>query len=274
MPPKRKAKEVNSSLGGPASRAQKPQKAQTIPDDDDDDFEIRPKPPTKRPRKAQPRAKPTGRNQDDAVGRPQMPTTVEQHLMDQNSKSKEFIQTFREEVTQGQEKAHKVLEQFKRNLDKAHAGQQQELFAGGGNVREVVTSTDVKENPLYQQTQHMLRLCRNILERHQTAEKESQRPGLVPPRAAWKRDEQEMVALLQYGRQYGEKLANNLVVPGAVNPTEVTLGTEGEGQEEVAGLFEKTREVAGVDDTWGKIAQAQMMALIGAVTTLPKSGKK
>jgi hypothetical protein len=36
--------------------------------------------------------------------------------MDQNAKSKEFIQSFREDVTDRQKKAHQALEQFKRDL--------------------------------------------------------------------------------------------------------------------------------------------------------------
>ncbi|KAK4455704.1 hypothetical protein QBC34DRAFT_390685 [Podospora aff. communis PSN243] len=280
MPLKRKASEVDpSSNSTPRPRGRPPknkQPASTIADDDDG-FEVLPKPPLpKRTRKVIPRAKQAGRNQDDRLGtgRGQKPTTVEQHLMDQNAKSKEFIQSFREDVTERQGKAHQTLKQFRRDMDKAHAGQQQELFAGANSA---VASTSLKENPLYQQTQQMLQLCRSILKRHRIAEKESQRPGLVPPRAEWKHDEEKMVALLQCGRQYGEKLAEGLLGPEKVNPEDVAREAEGRGPEEsenlAAALFEKTREAAGAD-TWGQVAHAQMKALAGVVRTLPASGRK
>jgi hypothetical protein len=140
-----------------------------------------------------------------------------------------------------------------------------------------VTPTSVKENPLYQQTLQMLQLCRSIIKRHQTTEKETQRPGLVPPRAEWKHDEEKMVTLLQYGRQYGEKLAEGLLGPEKVNPDEIAREAEGKASEEAenlaAGLFEKTREAARAD-TWGQVAHAQMKALAGVVRTLPVSKRK
>jgi len=52
----------------------------------------------------------------DNMHRSQKSATVEQQLMDQNAKSKEFIQTFRGEVTQGQGNAIQALEQFKHDL--------------------------------------------------------------------------------------------------------------------------------------------------------------
>jgi len=148
---------------------------------------------------------------------------------------------------------------------------------GGESLSGVVISTNVKENPLHQQTQQMLRLCRNILRRHQTTERESQRPGLVSPRAAWTEDEQKMVALLQCGRQYGEKLAENLLSPDETNPDNVARRSGDKGSEEaeglVAGMFEKTKQTA-VSDTWGQVAHAQMRALAGVVRTLPVAAKK
>ncbi|KAK0626252.1 hypothetical protein B0T14DRAFT_97745 [Immersiella caudata] len=280
MPPKRKAKEIDTSNPNPRPRGRLPQNkkpSSTVADDDDDGFEVVPKPPLpKRPRKVAPRAKQVGRNQDDGLGtgRGQKPTTVEQHLMDQSAKSKEFIQSFREKVAEGQEKAHLALGQFKRDLDKAHTGQQQELFAGANGA---VSSTNLKDNPLYQQTQQIVHLSRSILKRHQIAEKESQRPGLVPPRAEWRHDEQKMVALLHYGKQYGEKLAESLLGPEKVVTENVAHEAGGKGSEEagrmVAGLFEKTREAAGAD-TWGQVAHAQMKALAGVVRTLSTPGRK
>jgi hypothetical protein len=44
------------------------------------------------------------------------PATIEQHLMDQNKKSKEFIQGFKEQVAQGRAHAHSALAKLKQDL--------------------------------------------------------------------------------------------------------------------------------------------------------------
>lgn len=44
------------------------------------------------------------------------PATIEQHLMDQNKKSKEFIQGFKEQVVQGRERVQDTLARLKQDL--------------------------------------------------------------------------------------------------------------------------------------------------------------
>jgi hypothetical protein len=72
MPPKRKASEADPSNSTPRPRGRPPknkQPASTIADDDDDGFEVLPKPPLpKRTRKVIPRAKQAGRIKDDGLG--------------------------------------------------------------------------------------------------------------------------------------------------------------------------------------------------------------
>jgi hypothetical protein len=44
------------------------------------------------------------------------PATIEQHLMDQNKKSKAFIQGFKEQVAEARERAHETLARLKQGL--------------------------------------------------------------------------------------------------------------------------------------------------------------
>jgi hypothetical protein len=44
------------------------------------------------------------------------PATIEQHLMDQNKKSKEFIQGFKEQVAEGRERVQETLAKLKQDL--------------------------------------------------------------------------------------------------------------------------------------------------------------
>ena len=52
----------------------------------------------------------------NASHRSRKATTIEQHLMEQNTKSKEFVQAFREEVKEGQEKLAQELGRLRRGL--------------------------------------------------------------------------------------------------------------------------------------------------------------
>lgn len=44
------------------------------------------------------------------------PATIEQHLMEQNGKSKEFIQSFKDQVAKGRDRAHETLSRSKQAL--------------------------------------------------------------------------------------------------------------------------------------------------------------
>lgn len=120
-----------------------------------------------------------------------------------------------------------------------------------------------ENNPLYKQTQEILRLSRRIVQRHRDVEKEAERPGLTTPREAWREDGKEMGRLLSYGRQYGEKLVAGLISPDGVD----MVGTNGEGGE-VDGMVAELFKNGKTKDTWGRVARDQVKALTGVVRTL------
>lgn len=120
-----------------------------------------------------------------------------------------------------------------------------------------------ENNPLFKQTQEILRLSRGIVQRHREVEKEAERPGLTTPRETWREDEKEMVRLLTYGRKYGEKLVAGLISPDGVD----VAGNNGEGAE-VDGMVAELFKCWGSTDTWGRVARDQVKALTGMVRTL------
>lgn len=139
-----------------------------------------------------------------------------------------------------------------------------------------------KDNPLFEQTQHLLRLSREILKCHQTAKKDSSTPDLASPRETWEQDAEGMRKLLEYGKTYGEKVVEGWITPGD-RCKEVDGGGEessGDDEEEkrseaenlARGLFEwkkrKERLLRG-EESWGVVARRQMVALAGVVRTLP-----
>lgn len=155
-----------------------------------------------------------------------------------------------------------------------------------------------KDNLLFAQTQHLLRLSRAILKCHQAAERDSRAPAalvsLPSLRETWKRDEEGMRKLLEYGRVFGQRVVEGWITPSTSSPRcsrghsraeeeddDGSSGGEGGngGGEEMSeaenlarGLFEwrrKGRGLMGANESWGVAARRQMVALAGVVRTLP-----
>ncbi|KAL2019103.1 hypothetical protein VTK56DRAFT_10054 [Thermocarpiscus australiensis] len=281
MPPKRKAASPNVP---PVSRARSAKAAKASPATDGNDQEsdfLAPR-PAKRARRAPSRAAKLGEDLDDDFeyggSRASKPATVEQHLMEQSKKSKEFIQGFKEQVTRGRDRVHETLEKYKQDLLNSHESQKTDLEDIYTILRTAAQTLDTKDNPLFAQTQQLLRLSRAILKCHHAAERDA-RPRLeqlASPRETWKQDEEGMRKLLQHGRLYGEKIAERVINPegGQEEEEEESSGSDkenrGETEDLARGLFEKSRKgLERKEETWGVAARRQMVALAGLVRTLP-----
>lgn len=164
-------------------------------------------------------------------------------------------------------------------------------LSGTDNVSDVYNilqtaasqALSTKDNPLFEQTQHLLRLSREILKCHQTVEKDSSTPDLASPRETWEQDTEGMRRLLEYGKTYGEKVVEGWITPGD-RCKQVVSGegedSSGDDEEEkrneaenlARGLFEwkkrKERLLRG-EESWGVVARRQMVALAAVVRTLP-----
>ncbi|KAK3297610.1 uncharacterized protein B0H64DRAFT_392575 [Chaetomium fimeti] len=290
MPPKRKAKDATASpTGQPASRRRSSRTSKTSPATDGDESDALSARPSKRSRGASSRTA----KQDDGGdglgnygGSSSGPATIEQHLMGQNKKSKEFIQGFKEQVAQGRAQTQATLSRLKQNLAKPPD-------AGNGNLADIYatlqtaaqTTLSTKDNPLFEQTQHLLRLSRAILDCHRTAERDSRTQELVSPREVWEQDEEGMRKLLGYGKVFGEKVVEGWITPhseqvcdGEGDDDGESSGEDREGSSEAEnlakGLFEWKRKGWGLlkgDESWGVAARRQMVALAGVVRTLPST---
>ncbi|EAQ86602.1 hypothetical protein CHGG_07855 [Chaetomium globosum CBS 148.51] len=207
--------------------------------------------------------------------------TIEQHLMDQNKKSKEFIQGFKEQVAQGRAQTEATLSRLKQDLAKppdAASGNLADIYA---TLQTAATQTTLstKDNPLFEQTQHLLRLSHAILDCHRTVEKDSRTQELVSPREMWEQDEEGMRKLLGYGKVFGEKVVEGWITPHSEKEGEDDEESDvedGDGASEAEnlakGLFEWKRKGWGLlkgGESWGVAARKQMVALAGVVRTLP-----
>ncbi|KAK5660939.1 hypothetical protein OQA88_12313 [Cercophora sp. LCS_1] len=264
MPPKRKAKEVLplQSDAAPGPQKRKVSDAHTR---EDDVVEIpAPRKPAKRVRNTQPQAKKAVKGDGDFVGYdPQKPATIEQHLRDQNNKSKQFLQEFKDEVSEGSGKALVALIKSKEDLDRVRTVEQD--FP---RLDQSSTLPNKAENALYQETQKVIHLCRRIHRLHKTAEEETQPEGLKPLRETWKKDEQGLKVLLRYGKQYGERMAENLL---SAEERDVVIakgrGVTDETEQSMQRLFEESRK-AMAEKSWGSVVKAQMKAFSEVIKTL------
>ncbi|KAK3683795.1 hypothetical protein B0T22DRAFT_261160 [Podospora appendiculata] len=195
-------------------------------------------------------------------------TTVEQHLLEQNKKSRDFIQRYQEQVAGDRGKVHDALARFKQELRHDQAGKQEELAGIYKDVKGAIKTSRVTKNPLFRKTRDVIRLGRAVLKRHQQAEKALRRPELALPQEAWKRDEERMKQLLQYGRQYGESLLESILSPDDEHATHAPAKASMTDTESLAlSLFDEGKKAAAAG-LWGRAAHARMEALASVVRTL------
>jgi hypothetical protein len=153
-----------------------------------------------------------------------------------------------------------------------------------------VPGLSAKDNPLFAQTQQLIRLSRAILKCHQEADRDSRAPpDLASPRETWKQDEEGMRKLLEYGRLHAEKVVEGWITPTAEERQREMEGVgddQGESGEEngelseaenlAKGLFEwrnkERKALLEWKESWGVAAKRQMVALAGVVRTLPSKG--
>ncbi|KAK3901136.1 6d24efdd-47e8-48fc-a4f6-c9a3cf6d6fdb [Staphylotrichum tortipilum] len=293
MPPKRKAKDTASPSKPPASRARSARASKPSPATDVNESEALPARPAKRARRTASKAAHQDEDSDDDFEgygrRASKPATIEQHLMEQSTKSKEFIRDFKDQVAQGREQAEETLARLKQDLINPPTPTANTLPDILATLRTTTPGTgtapaSAKDNPLFKQTQQLLRLSRAILACHQTAERAARPPpDLASPRETWKRDEEGMRELLEWGRIHGERAVERWITPGErwgeMGQEDADQG-EGEREREkrseaenlARGLFEWRRVMEGAGESWGVVARKQMVALAGVVRTLPETG--
>ncbi|GAB1313226.1 Ribosome assembly protein 3 [Madurella fahalii] len=303
MPPKRKSQGAASPYPLPATRTRSTRatKAPVGADGNDHYSEVLPSKPVKRARKPPfPASRPDEDHDDEfgdsgRSGAPK-PATIEQHLMDQSRKSKDFIQSFKEQVTKGRDRAHETLSKSKQDLllsapcspspssSQKNNDLPDDLYATLASAAQTLTTDD---NPLFAQTQQLLRLSRAILQCHGRVERDVREcvaaAGLGSPRALWERDAEGMRRLLVCGREVGEKAIEGWISPAGAGEQQGEWGADsdgngdgdGDGKEEVDGLakelFDRRERTA--EESWGVMAKRQMVALTGVVRALdPASG--
>ncbi|KAK3397284.1 hypothetical protein B0T20DRAFT_441036 [Sordaria brevicollis] len=314
MPPKRRTSAGNGRVAQSKQPAKRPALSLLDTDDTDDKKPPAPKRPVKRARKttqAQARTRTRSNSHEDEDGnadddddrdalemrvaninrkrsKPSKapPATVEEYLMEQNQQAKDFLKGFKQELLESQANAQESLEKFKRELHDVQNNDEEDFRKIYATLKATVTTDKTKNpttagtkatNPLFTTGQQLTKLCRNILQRHQIAERDSQLHNPTVPREIWGEDYTKMRQLLDYGRKYGEKLVEGIISPDANKGDSDTPSKDGEKEAEdlgepetlAVGLFDKSKKKSEETETWGRVAHAQVKALAAVVRTVP-----
>ncbi|KAK4142953.1 6d24efdd-47e8-48fc-a4f6-c9a3cf6d6fdb [Dichotomopilus funicola] len=288
MPAKRKA--GNSAPAarktGPGAKSSRTTKTSLTSDDNESD--VPPFKPAKRARGATSQAAKDDDDDDDDLGYgrgPAKSTTIEQHLMDQNKKSKEFISAFKSQIAEGREQTQAALAKLRRELGDPQndsSNNMAEIFTV--LQTSVRTALSADDNPLFEKTQQLVSLSHAILDCHRKAERDSRKQNIQSPREIWKQDEEGMRKLLEYGKIFGEKVVEGWISPddrggdreSQEESDNVDEGEDSEVENLAKGLFEWRRKGRGLgksDESWGGLARKQMVAMAGVVRTLPSELK-
>ena len=156
------------------------------------------------------------------------------------------------------------------------ASEVQNMYSTEKNNSHVPTGpshawADRRRHPMFEQMEKILEISDEIISIYDRSTEKApwdHKPRL--PRAEWKKDEQGVKDLLRYGRRYGEKLAESIIVPrnsARLLPPEKNNMSDTEGL--ATELFGGSRRRAELTGTWGQVARDQLNAFTGLVRTLP-----
>ncbi|KAJ4402910.1 hypothetical protein N0V85_005211 [Neurospora sp. IMI 360204] len=208
------------------------------------------------------------------------PATVEEYLMEQNQQAKEFLKGFKTELLESQSRAEESLAKFKRELHNVQTNDEKDFCKVYATLKAATLDktknpNGIKEmNPLFTKGKQLTKICRDILQRHQIADRDSQQHKPTVPREIWEQDHQKMRQLLDYGKKYGEKLVEGIISPDV--KSDDGPSKDGEKEDDLSepktlavGLFEKSKKKSGETEAWGRVAHAQVKALAAVVRTVP-----
>lgn len=112
--------------------------------------------------------------------------------------------------------------------------------------------------------------CRSILERHEAANRQTQDFTPEVPHDVWKQDNEQLVQLLTYGRQFGERVVQTIVSPDhRLDELTAERNELGETGRAAIGLFNKTLEVQR-KTTVGQTMREQFNAFADIIRTVEK----
>ncbi|KAH8899632.1 hypothetical protein GQ53DRAFT_741803 [Thozetella sp. PMI_491] len=198
---------------------------------------------------------------------------VDWDLKQENKRSKDFLDTHNK-VTQAEKAAMlTVMAEHDRGLhgigsELSSTNFHLNLTKGLERGHKIHISIDRHSHVLFEAMESIIDISDSLLRCHEKTEAEFGSHCQSSLGTQWRKDIQGTREMLRFGREYGEALAESIIIP----KTEMIVSNTDEQQptESSKGLafemFEGSRKRAR-EGTWGQAARAQMTALAGVITT-------
>ncbi|KAK3989552.1 hypothetical protein QBC44DRAFT_327113 [Cladorrhinum sp. PSN332] len=204
---------------------------------------------------------------------------MEQSLLKQNRASKQHLESFRDELTNSQEKAQKSLAALKRDLLKATASPSQDILNKVRDKLQLTSTTPSSpdKNHVLEQAQKILDLGQSVINTYQAMQKGANRPDVAETMQEWEENKDQVAKLVEYGKKEGQKLVDKMVVPypNKRNPPLPQRGMgKAQGGDLAAVMFPKTSRIQDLEQTWGVAARNQLRALVSLVNAIPRVEKE
>ncbi|KAK4462430.1 hypothetical protein QBC42DRAFT_326921 [Cladorrhinum samala] len=206
------------------------------------------------------------------------PTTIEQSLLKQNKRSKQYLQEFKKKLLNSQDEAQKSLVAARQDLAQPQPASRHDLIAEIRGVLQPMLMPN-NRNPVADQVQKILDLGHTMLNAHRTMEKVTRQPHLINIIKGWEQDRKMMEKLLFYGKKEGIRIVDRIIdpYPERTNAQRqssrggVQGGREMTAEEEALAfvMYSTLKKDKEAKPAWGVAARKQLEALIQAVNTLP-----
>ncbi|KAI0131300.1 hypothetical protein F4814DRAFT_445438 [Daldinia grandis] len=190
------------------------------------------------------------------------------------TKSKTFMKGFATKVKNQTDKVRDYIQEQEKQLAQSNsklAGTFRELCSGTvlshGSDGEAPGTTK-EGHILFQDAQSIISESYALLRKFNETDEQLKSYKFELPTAKWRQDKQDMKDLLSCGREYGEKLVEDKLIPRAHIPHQADRREVNEKESMALDLFKESR-MALDGDTWGIVAAEQVKKFTAIAKSVP-----
>ncbi|KAI5926096.1 hypothetical protein F4810DRAFT_708174 [Camillea tinctor] len=194
------------------------------------------------------------------------------------NKSKTFMKSFQSKVKENIDQVRDYIQQQEHSLERSgdkYVTIFQNLFSTTVDAcitpdsqKSGATASKKERHILYKKSQDILSKSASLLKQFTETDEKVQKQKMDFPIARWKQDKQDIKELLELGRQHGEKLAEDLLVPNMHPSLKLDRGQLSDKEKLASDLF-KDSQGALKGDTWGTVAADQVRQFKALAKTIP-----
>ncbi|KAI1655765.1 hypothetical protein F4813DRAFT_391340 [Daldinia decipiens] len=194
------------------------------------------------------------------------------------TKSKTFIKNFGMKVKKQTDKVREYIQEQEKQLAQSNDKfvetfgklYSETLLSYGPNGK--ARNTTKENHILFQDAQSVISGSYTLLRKFKETDEQLKNYKFEFPTAKWKQDKQDMKDLLSCGREYGEKLAEDKLIPEAHISHQLDRYKGNERESMASDLFKESR-MALDEDTWGTVAAEQVKKFTAIAKSVPLGAK-